>query len=196
MKCYIKTYRILVIFLLLGFVMPVGSLLAQSGYMSIEEIEKGSDESTSNGAPYLVEKGNPVSVPDNDYQSPPNGLINNPPFDVNLAQKRNVFTSESGNYINLTMNGIDNSIETMQHGKKNIMELEIDADHSTGNVYHQIGNNNYIADKISEDGVHHEYYQEGNNLAVQNRGMQTIPMVTNQRGYGMQLRITSSPPRQ
>jgi hypothetical protein len=187
---------VLMIFLFSWFVMPlkVSGQKEQGGYMTIEEIEAESGGENSWKGPYLINEGEEASQPPDYGEKNYNAF----PFyasalTVNLQDQRNELTGMGGNYINLEMNGKYNNVETMQQGKKNIMKLDIDANYSKGNKYQQIGNKNYIADRVSGNGIHHEIYQEGDNLAVQNQGMQTIPMIINQRGQGMHIRITGSP---
>ena len=185
------------IFLLFGFVMPLEmygqeETNGNNGYMTIEEIQENEN--------YIAAEGDP------DYPEGFNTNAYNPlPYAVytlslpkTMSQIRNELSvGEDENYIKLLMNGSNNGVEATQQGKGNIMELEINASNAQGNIYQQSGNYNYIADKISQNGVHHEIYQFGDGLGVQtygeNGGMQTTPMIINQRGEGMQLHITQNP---
>jgi hypothetical protein len=189
--------NILMIFLLFWFVMPAESVVAQDGYMTIEEIEE-------EGNGYIAKEGTPgqyypENFTENDYT--PLSNLSNSVYSLTLPTmteiRNELSVGEDENYINLLMNGNDNSVEATQQGKGNIMELEIYADDSRGNVYQQMGNSNFIADKISGNGVNHEIYQFGDHLGVQtygeNGGMQATPMIINQRGQGMQLHITQNP---
>gem|GEM_PF-1359079 len=189
-----KKYCALMIFLLLWFVVPITTMYGQSGYMTIDEIE--GESVTGWQAPYLATEGDP------DY---PEGFDQNTfttlpasRFELGLsesmAKKRNKFSvTEEQNFIKLMMNGSNNKIAATQDGKNNIMNLGV-VGNSNSATYKQFGSNNYIKDRIVGDNKHREVVQEGDKLGIYNQGMQTIPMIIKQRGQGMKIRITGSPP--
>jgi len=186
------------IFLLLWFVVPITSMYGQSGYMTIDEIEGESVAGWQ--APYLATEGDP------DY---PEGFDQNTfttlpasRFELSLTEsmteRRNKFSlSENQNFTRLLMNGNNNNVESTQQGVGHIMDLALYGDSNVGK-YHQEGKNNYIFDRIGNQteaatNVRHEISQYGEGLGIENRGIQTTPMIIKQRGNGMKLKITGPP---
>ncbi len=190
MKYYRKITNILVIFLLLCFVLPGGQMIAQDGgYMPIKEIE---GESNENGdGPYIAKEGDPV-LPDELNLGNYGALFPVDAFKKVLSDEVSNSREELGeneNRIKLLMSGKGNNVTTTQKGRGNMMDLGVDGNSNKG-LYVQDGNKNYIFDRIVGNNQSREIIQEGDGNAIENRGMQTTPMIIKQRGKGMKLKIT------
>ena len=100
---------------------------------------------------------------------------------------------ENQNEIYLFMAGSENeATATQQNGTGNLMNLGITGSQNVAE-YQQQGSNNYLFDRVSGNGIHREISQFGNELGIYNQGMQSVPMIINQRGRGMNITITGPP---
>ncbi|MFP3861206.1 MAG: hypothetical protein ACLFUW_10320, partial [Bacteroidales bacterium] len=110
-----------------------------------------------------------------------------------INQKRSEFEiAENENHIQLYINGNNNNSTAAQNGKGNIMDLGIDGDGNSGD-YLQEGNENYIFDRIKDNNLNHQIEQFGNGLGIYNEGRQELPLIINQKGQGMKMKITGPP---
>jgi hypothetical protein len=100
----------------------------------------------------------------------------------------------NGNYVQILIHGNSNYVQsTQKQGVGNIMDLGIQGNSNNG-TYLQQGSNNYIYDRINHSsGISHEINQQGNGLGIYNEGMQTIPLIINQKGQDMKLKINGPP---
>jgi hypothetical protein len=100
---------------------------------------------------------------------------------------------DNSNYIHLFMTGQGNQAEVKQeNGTGNAMDLGI-MGHSNNAKYLQQGSNNYLYDRVNGNGITREVTQQGNELGVYNQGAQALPMIINQKGHGMKIKITGPP---
>ena len=197
MRCYLKTYPILMIFLIFWFALPVA--LYGQDYMPVTKVHSFDQNETSGDEQDRLDKntsnftlsGFSKKVVSNTSFTPP---VSNR-FKKNLMTGKGVnAVLKDENLINLYMNGNNNNVNaTQEGGKNNIMNLGV-VGNSNSATYKQFGSNNYIKDRIVGDNKHREVVQEGDKLGIYNQGMQTIPMIIKQRGQGMKIRITGSPP--
>ncbi|MFP4449257.1 MAG: hypothetical protein ACLFPH_11030, partial [Bacteroidales bacterium] len=110
-----------------------------------------------------------------------------------INQKRSEFgIAENENHIQLYINGNNNNSTAEQNGKGNIMDLGIDGNNNSGD-YLQQGHENYIFDRIKGNDLSHQIEQFGNGLGIYNEGMQELPLIINQKGQGMKMKITGQP---
>jgi hypothetical protein len=191
--------------------MPIGEVHAQ--WMSVEntadleEFKKKIEEQKEEEGTQVVYFDDQYEAFIDNYYEPsvPGkfGLIDQS-TQMYMQQKRNeLLVQDNENYIQLLINGNYNSATVMQgQGKGNIMNLGFYGNSNTG-VYFQQGKNNYIFDRIGRGGspvydVYHEIRQIGSGHAVENNGMQTIPLIINQKNRGtlpgMKIKINGSPP--
>jgi len=107
-----------------------------------------------------------------------------------LSETNNKVSSRlNQNYIQMQMEGDRNQVSAEQiQGKNNYMDLGVDGSSNQAS-YLQQGNNNFIYDRISGQGVTHEIQQFGDELSIYNQGLPTLPMKIQQRGKGMRLLI-------
>lgn len=195
MKCSVHIDRLLMVFLLLWFGVHAGGVFAQNGYMSIEEIEAETGEKVYR--PHWIKKMNGFTdafnftplktLPDLQRMS-----LTDPGNELAAVRVKE-------NYLYLLMDGKHNNMQATQNGRDNIMDIGVYGNSNEG-IYHQQGNLNYIFDRIGSpgnpvSGQQHEIYQQGKELGVMKRGIQTIPMIINQRGRGMKIQIQGSPVR-
>ncbi len=192
-----KYANILMIFLLLGLMTSTEKLFGQEEERSnLHTIEQVSPN-TGNNEDILIQNG---YLYGDDLYPPDQGLpvhIMTTPI-LNTPSLRNELTGVGGNYIELDILGHNNSIEAIQQGHHNFMDLGIHASDSRENQFVQTGDHNYIFDRVTSQGIHHEIYQEGNHFVVQNRGWQKVPMIIHQHtpvegGSGMKIIITGRP---
>ena len=182
-----NTYQILMIFLLLSIVLPLNKLNAQESQdnkqvkLYEEQVLMNLDQSYDN--PFANNNGNSAQLKNRFRRR---------------AQNSNKDTEEwafdgTGNYINLKMTGKGNqAYATQKEGTGNFLDLEIHGKENVGQ-YLQEGNNNILVDKIAGNNIRREVYQDGNDLGLFNQGMQSTPMIINQRGSGMKIKITETP---
>jgi hypothetical protein len=187
MKDVRKTYYFLMIFLLIWFVVPLKQLYAQqenSQKMQPQEvIEQQILDHLRAGNAY-GQQGNTIEL---------SGYLD-ASSELN-SRREELLDGKNGNYVNLVMDGNSNYVTAKQEkGTGNAMEIEIDGNYNNLN-YLQQGNNNYLYDGVFGDYMDYSITQTGNELGLYLQGQQTIPnMIINQRGNGMKLRITGSPP--
>lgn len=173
-----RTHRILMIFLLVSLVMPLNQLRAQAAGNNNQNDETAYYEEQllmnleTSQAYDFEENSNTRDVPNEYYQTDP-------------------FTFQgTGNYIRLNMSGSGNDATALQqYGKGNVMDLNIEGEDNVGR-YLQEGSHNYIIDGITGNDIYREINQYGNQLGIYNQGMQSIPMIINQKGEGMKITIT------
>ena len=210
-----KTSQILMIFLLLWFVIPQGT---QAQYMPVSNTY--SFNSGTNGQVDLTTPGQPEhnnhnpenyqydivdgkALADNfqnfEWINIPGGKTPQQFTRSYMSGKRNQFGIQNHeNYVQLYMKGESNqATATQQNGQGNLMNVQIYGSSNQGD-YLQHGSNNYIDDQIGSEGnpvsgVHHEINQYGNGLGINNQGIQTIPLIINQWGSHMKLKISGSP---
>ena len=202
MKCYVRTYRILVIFLLLLWLVMPAVMYAQ-----VKEL------STSKYMPVIKtyhfdkQKINQLSIADVQVEDESNNVseknryvLDNKQDHVEVPEhfeKSTAFNElelqENENYLSLHINGDYNSVTaTQENGTGNIMDLGIAGSHNTGD-YYQHGELNYIYDRIEGDNKYHQIHQDGDNLGIYNQGMQNLPLIITQTGQNMKLKITGDP---
>ena len=96
---------------------------------------------------------------------------------------------ESQNYLYLSVQGDHNAIAAIQRGGRgNFMNLGVEGNSNVAN-YLQQGNDNYIYDRVVGNDKYREIKQYGYGHGIYNQGMQTIPMIIEQRGRGMKIKI-------
>jgi hypothetical protein len=181
-----NTYKILMVFLLLSFALPVNQLMGQendgSSISATEDLENELLMSLEAGQTFDSNSDqNIIIIPDSKYNT-----------DTYSANR-------SRNEINLLMEGDNNSAEATQeplpgeyYGTGNLMNIEIDGNSNTAR-YHQQGNNNYIEDYVIGDDIYREINQTGNQLGIINQGRQSTPMIINQWGQGTKIIINGPP---
>lgn len=187
MKKYIirTSEHLLMVFLLLFLAVPVKDTFAQD-VKSKKEVQQYEEQLlmqlNANNFDFTNENNNAVNLPGNTEW--------NADF---INQKRSKFgISENENHIQLYINGNNNNSTAAQNGKGNIMDLGIDGDGNSG-YYLQQGHENYISDRIDGYNLSHQIEQFGNGLGIYNEGMQNLPLIINQKGQGMKLKITGPP---
>jgi hypothetical protein len=174
------TYKFLMVFLLILFVGSLDSIAQQA--RSITQSQQYEEQLlmqySSNNA-LLNETENYINLDPSQYEDA-TALINT---------ERQKFPN-NGNYVQVFINGNGNNVQsTQKEGSGNIMDLGIHGNSNEG-TYLQQGSNNYIYDRINHSsGISHEINQNGNGLGIYNEGMQTIPMIINQKGQDMKLKI-------
>ena len=175
-----RTHRNLMIFLFVSLVMPLNQMKAQVAGNNNQNYETAYEEQLlmnleTSQAYDFEENSNTRDVPHDYYQTGP-------------------FTFQgTGNNIQLNMTGSGNDASAIQqYGKGNVMDLNIEGEDNVGR-YLQEGSHNYIMDGIIGNGIYREINQYGNQLGIYNHGMQSIPMIINQRGRGMKITITGPP---
>jgi len=205
MKIYIRFFRLLMIFLLLWFAVPVDGVYAQ--WMSVKNTPSLDKflETLDNGV--SGEAGTQIVLYDEtaDAFNQDFGPGDEMPLylssltEADIAAKKEMLSvQENQNYIRLIMHGDNNTATaTQEGGKGNVMDLGIYGNNNEG-LYLQQGKDNYIFDRIGTqgspvNGVHHEIKQFGEGHAIENRGMQTIPLIINQQGEGMRMQIKGRP---
>jgi len=176
-----NTSRILMIFLLVSLVMPLKSIKAQ------ETDNKSRQDETAYYEEQLLMNLETSQAYDFDE------TYNN--RDVpNAYQKTDPYTYLGAeNTIKLQMDGSGNEATARQFdGRGNVMDIDIQGDDNVA-FYRQAGNNNYIMDEIIGNNLYREINQNGDGFWIYNQGMQSIPMIINQQGQGMKIRITGPP---
>jgi len=112
----------------------------------------------------------------------------------NNVKKSIVLISQTGkeNYSKIEATGFDNNSELIQQGNKNYYKLEITGNSNTTKAT-QVGNENYLEDLILGNNIYHETIQVGHGNAIYNQGLQTTPMIIQQKGVNMKIKIKSIP---
>ena len=181
-----KTYKLLMVFLPLLLVMPV-HLDAQENN-SKSQVQHYEEQLLRNLGENLSfhlngEGRNSLNLPDH-VRSRTTGPG---------SESRQWAGDENQNGIYLFMAGSENEASAIQqNGTGNQMVLGITG-HQNIAEYLQQGSNNYLFDRVSGNGIYREITQSGNELGIYNQGMQSIPMIINQRGQGMKINITGPP---
>jgi len=197
-----STYQILMIFLLLLFVMPFSQTMAQDNTSEAKNQSQLLEERLMMNL--NENQQNPFENRDNNSIRVPNRFKRT--ASQQLGEGQNMAFDEQGNYVHLDIDGNDNAVEAIQNGSQNRIDVGIYANQVEA-FYMQQGNRNVIQDEIRANGKAvnitqgasaqmngmREIYQYGNNLGILNQGMQTTPMIINQRGTGMKIKITESP---
>ena len=175
------TYRILMIFLLVSLVMPLNQLKAQENKKDSHRDETAYYEeqllmNLETSQAYDFDEGyNKRDVPYGYKQTNPSTFRG------------------PNNYIQLKMKGSGNEATAKQlSGRGNIMDIYIEGNDNAA-LYRQKGNNNIIMDEIIGNHLYREINQYGDEFWIYNEGMQSIPMIINQRGRGMKITITGPP---
>ena len=185
-----NTYKILMVFLLLSFALPVNQLMGQP------ETSGGSETNALTSADYEhellmnLEMGSAY-----DFQNDDNTTI----IPESQYESEDYSANRTQNEINLLMEGDNNSAEATQeplpgeyYGTGNLMNIEIDGNRNTAR-YHQQGSNNYIEDYVIGNDIYREINQTGNQLGIINQGRQSTPMIINQWGQGTKIIINGPP---
>jgi len=174
-----KIINTLMIFSLLCFVFSVDNVIAQDSNRQTEAFEQQVLNNLIYGNQYdLSNESNSLTLPEKARRA-----------DQLSERNKQVSSRPNQNYIQLQMNGNQNQLEAEQiQGRNNYMDLGIDGNANQGK-YLQQGNNNFIHDRISGEGVTHEIQQFGNGLGIYNQGMPSLPMKIRQQGKGTQLLI-------
>jgi len=175
------TYRILMIFLLVSLVMPLNQLKAQENKKDSHRDETAYYEeqllmNLETSQAYDFDEGfNRRDVSNGYNQTDPSTF------------------QGSENYIQLQMEGSGNKATAIQlKGRGNAMDLAVKG-HNNEALYWQEGNNNIIMDEIIGNNLYREINQYGDEFWIYNQGMQSVPMIINQRGQGMKITITGPP---
>jgi len=190
------------IFLLLLFVMPFNHAMAQDDAGKDKEQTQLLEErlmmslNESQQDPFENRDNNSIRVPNRFKRT----------ASQQLGEGQNMAFDEQGNYIRLDIDGNENTVEAIQNGSQNRIDVGIYANQVEA-FYMQQGNRNVIQDEIHTNGKAanitqgtaaqmngmREIYQFGNDLGILNQGMQATPMIINQRGSGMKIQITEAP---
>ena len=178
-----RTYKPLMVFLLLSLVLPVHLYAQENNSKSpVQHYEEQLLMNLGENLSFQLngEGRNSLNLPDHVRSRAMSSG----------SESRQWAGGENQNEIFLFMAGSENEVTaTQQDGTGNHMVLGITG-HQNIAEYQQQGSNNYLFDRVTGNGIYREISQSGNELGIYNEGMQSIPMIINQRGRGMKITIT------